>query len=287
MNKIGILYYPQRTDSSQIAQQVRDILKARGVSTWQGSIRDEDELRRVGPSLDLLITLGGDGTIVRAVRAVAKARVPILGVNLGRLGFLAEVEPSDVEHAVEAVMAGQYITEERMMLHAELHRGSQVLLDADAINDIVVARGSVSRTVRISVEVDGHYVMTQTADGIIVSTPTGSTAYCLAAGGPIVAPDLNCMTITPIAAHLALARAIVIPSERHLRLRLAKGEGAMLTVDGQIDVPLQPHPASPEVARSGLDRVDSARRLPCRMSVGDSHVYPTRRLMESGVGRPR
>jgi len=240
MNKIGILYYPQRTDSSQIAQQVRDILKARGVSTWQGSIRDEDELRRVGPSLDLLITLGGDGTIVRAVRAVAKARVPILGVNLGRLGFLAEVEPSDVEHAVEAVMAGQYITEERMMLHAELHRGSQVLLDADAINDIVVARGSVSRTVRISVEVDGHYVMTQTADGIIVSTPTGSTAYCLAAGGPIVAPDLNCMTITPIAAHLALARAIVIPSERHLRLRLAKGEGAMLTVDGQIDVPLQP-----------------------------------------------
>ena len=240
MNRVGVLYHPQRTDSSELAEDVLSILRARSVSVWQGSTDDEDGLCQAAPSLDLLITLGGDGTIVRAVRAVAVAGVPILGVNLGRVGFLAEVDPSGVEPAIEAVMAGQYRIEERMMLHAELRRGNRVLLDAEAINDVVMARGSVSRTVRVSVEVDGYYVMTQTADGIIVSTPTGSTAYCLAAGGPIIAPDLNCMTITPVAAHLALARAIVVPSDRHLCLRLIKGEGAVLTVDGQIDVPLEP-----------------------------------------------
>jgi len=149
------------------------------------------------------------------------------------------------------------------MLRAELQRGDEVLLSAEAINDVVMARGSASRTVRIAVDVDGHHVMTQTADGMIVSTPTGSTAYCLAAGGPIVAPDLRCMVLTPIAGHLTMAHAIVIPAEhrstghtRHrcVRLQLVKGAGAMLTVDGQVDVPLRPgdsvvHTASDKTAK--------------------------------------
>jgi len=239
MKRVGIVYHPRRARALQLAPEVSEDLAGRGLSVWQGSFEDDAALGEVASDLDLLITLGGDGTIVRAVRAVAGCGVPILGVNLGRLGFLAEVDPSEIEPAIEAVMAGEYFVEERMMLHAELRRGGQVLLDAEAINDLVMARGSVARTVQISISVDGSYVVTQAGDGIIVSTPTGSTAYCLAAGGPIVAPDVNCMTITPIAAHLALAHAIVIPCERRLCLRLVKGQGAVLTVDGHVDLHLE------------------------------------------------
>ncbi len=239
MKKIGILYHPTRQDSLTLAQQVRDFLHEKA-DLWQGSVADEEALRRTAPQLDCLVTLGGDGTIVRAVRAVAAAGVPILGVNLGRLGFLAEVEPEQIEPALAAVLRGEYHLERRMMLRSTLRRAEQVIAETEAINDVVVARGNVSRTVQVAVDVDGHYVMTQTADGLIVSTPTGSTAYCLSAGGPIVAPDLNCITLTPIAAHLAVAHAIVIPAHRHLRLKLLKGQGAMLTVDGQVDIPLQP-----------------------------------------------
>jgi len=177
---------------------------------------------------------------VRAVRAVSRHDVPILGVNLGRLGFLAEVEPERIGEALPALMAGDYAIEERMMLSVSLERAGRLVLATQSINDVVMARGLISRTVRIAVEVDGRHVMTPTSDGVIVSTPTGSTAYCLAAGGPIVAPDLNCMAITPIAAHLGIAHAWVIPAHRELRLRLIKGEDAMLTVDGQIDATLRP-----------------------------------------------
>jgi len=239
MKRVGILCHPSRGRAQRIAQEVIADLGGRGLSVWRGSPDDEVGLRQAAPDLDLLITLGGDGTIVRAVRAVATCGVPILGVNFGRLGFLAEVDPSEVGRAIEAVAAGDYFLEERMMLRAELRRRGELLLDGEAINDLVMARGSVSRTVRISIHVDGSYVMTQAADGIIISTPTGSTAYCLAAGGPIVAPDVSCMIITPVAAHLALAHAIVVPSDRLLCLRLVKGQGAMLTVDGQVDVRLE------------------------------------------------
>ena len=256
MKRIGILYLPGRTDSSQLAKNIRDILRQRDIDVWQGSADDESGLRQVARDLDLLITLGGDGTIVRAVRAVASSRAPckalserrrgnsagppILGVNLGRLGFLAELEPSRVQEALPTLLDGKYIVEERMMLHVQLRRGGQMILDTDAVNDVVMARGLVSRMVHVSVEVDGHHVMTSMGDGIIVSTPTGSTAYCLSAGGPIVAPDLDCMIITPISAHLGIVNALVIPVAHKLCLCWVKGESAMLTVDGQVDVALEP-----------------------------------------------
>lgn len=239
MKNIGILYQPQRSDSAQLAQKVSHILQERDIKIWQGAAHDYAGLEKAAPGLDLLITLGGDGTIVSASRAVAQHGVPVLGINLGRLGFLAEVEPNEVHKAIEAVLEGQYTIEERLMLRAELWRDHKIILNAEAINDIVLGRGAAARTVRVAVEVDSHYVMTQTADGIIVSTPTGSTAYCLAAGGPIVAPDLPCMVIMPIAAHLTLAHAIVVPARRYIRLKLIKGQGAMLTIDGQLDSELR------------------------------------------------
>ena len=239
MRAIGILYQPANPDSAQLAESAAAYLRQHGIVPWRGSADDEETLRAAAPGLELIITMGGDGTIVRTVRAVAGFEVAILGVNLGRLGFLAEVEPERLEAAISRLLAGDYIIEQRMMAHVQLWRGETLLLDTDAINDVVVARGGVSRVVHVSVEVDGRHVMTPAADGVIVSTPTGSTAYCLAAGGPIVAPDLPCLTVTPISAHLGIAHAIVIPSQRCLCLRLVRGEGAMLTVDGQIDVPLE------------------------------------------------
>ena len=238
MERVGILCHPSQ-DAHELAGHVKTLLEGAGFETWSGSSDDDEGLRAAAPKLDLLVTLGGDGTIVRAIRDVADRDVPILGINLGRLGFLAEVEPAQMGSAVDRLVAGDYIVEQRMILSVQLWRGEELLLDAQAINDVVVARGLASRVVHVSVEVDDHHVMTPAADGVIVSTPTGSTAYCLAAGGPIVAPGLPCLTITPIAAHLGIAHALVVPAECCLCLRLVRGMGAMVTVDGQIDVPLQ------------------------------------------------
>jgi NAD+ kinase len=240
MNRIGVVYHPAQPNEVELIESLGQALQRQGVAIWTGDADDEGGLRAAANDLDMLITLGGDGTIVRAVRATAAAGVPILGVNLGRLGFLAEVEPTRVLGTLPALLRGDYIIEERMMLGVQLRRGEQVLLETEAVNDAVMARGLAARMVNISVEVDERHVMVLRADGAVVSTPTGSTAYGLAAGGPIVAPDLQCITLTPIAAHLSIARAFVIPAHRHLRLCLLKGQGAVLTVDGQVDAMLEP-----------------------------------------------
>lgn len=240
MQTIGLLYHPERSDCIELAHRIQVVLQERDVQVWRGAADDEDALGRIASDLDLLITLGGDGTIVRAFRVVAGKSVPVLGVNLGRLGFLAEVEPEELDEALPALLDGCFFIEERMMLRCDLYRGDALILSTEAINDVVMARGHVSRTVRIAVDVDDHHVFSPTCDGIIVATPTGSTAYCLAAGGPIVAPDVPCLTMVPIAAHLGIAHALVIPAHRKLDLTLLKGVDGIITIDGQLDVPLQP-----------------------------------------------
>jgi NAD+ kinase len=267
MNTVGILYHPGRLESRELGQRVGEILDQAGLQTWRGSADDEESLRQIAADLDLLVTLGGDGTIVRAIRQVARFDVPVLGVNLGRLGFLAEVEPEQVEPAIAKLLAGDCIVEQRMMLCTQVWRGDDLVLEAEAINDVVVARGMASRVIHISVEVDGRHVMTPAADGVIVSTPTGSTAYCLAAGGPIVAPDVPCLTITPVAAHLGIAHALVVPASRALCLRLVKGQGAMVTVDGQVDIPL-------EVGDRVLNTESACRAKFVRFG-GDGYFYET------------
>jgi NAD+ kinase len=242
MKRIGILYHPTRKDSSALAEQACRLLSQRRVEVWEGVADDEGALSREAPTLDMLITLGGDGTIVRAVRVVAAAGVPILGVNLGTLGFLAEVEPTNMETRIDTLLKGEFLLEERMMLDIALYHEDDeaAVLQAEAINDVVMARGRAARTVRVAVQVDGRHVMTPACDGVIASSPTGSTAYCLAAGGPIVAPDLDCVVVTPIAAHLGIAHSLVIPAKRSLCLTLMSDREAVVTVDGQVDVPAEP-----------------------------------------------
>jgi len=240
VNKIGILYYPARADSSALAERAERYLTSHSASYWLGAADDDGALIGAAPGLDAVVTLGGDGTIVRCVRVLAPLGVPLLGVNLGKLGFLTEVEPPDLEAALGRLLAGDYRVEERMLVRAELLHEGRVVFNSEAINDAVLGRGATTRTVHIAVEVDGNEVMTQTADAMIVATPTGSTAYNLSAGGPIVAPELECMVLTPVAPHISVAHAIVIPAERRLSLKLVKAQNANLTIDGQVDVAVNP-----------------------------------------------
>ncbi|MGI6376068.1 MAG: NAD(+)/NADH kinase [Anaerolineae bacterium] len=240
IRRVGVLYQAHRPESVKLADWLCGALVERGATVWRGNAPDEAGLRGAASQLDLLITLGGDGTIVRAVRASALAGLPVLGVNLGRLGFLAEIDPEQLEPALPRLLAGDFRVETRLLLHVEVRRADALLLSAEAVNEVVVSRGRVSRTVRVSVEADGRPIMTPTADGVIVSTPTGSTAYGLSAGGPIVSPELDCLAVTPVAPHLGHAHSFVLPGRCQVTLTLVRGEEATLTVDGQVDLDLAP-----------------------------------------------
>jgi len=236
--RFGLLHHPKIPESQQLAQETETGLLALGVSVWRASAWEEAEVLQAAYESDLLITFGGDGTIVRAARVTAGQNLPILGVNLGRLGFLAELQPWEVSDRLEALVNGQYWLEERMMLHADLRRDQRVIQSFEALNDVVVSRGRVGRVVRLDTYIDGQYLKTYVADGVIVSTPTGSTAYSLAAGGPILDPQLFNILLTPVAPHLAVARALVLPTTVHVHLEVSTEYEATLTVDGQVDVPL-------------------------------------------------
>lgn len=185
--------------------------------------------------LDLLVTLGGDGTLLRGARLVAPHGVPVLGVNLGRLGFLTSVGPRDLERGLSTVLAGEAELDERMVLAAEAEasdgskHGSYV-----ALNDVVLHRGGVARMIRIAVHAHGEEVGTYSADGIILATPTGSTAYSLSAGGPIVSPAVDCIVATPISPHTLAVRPLVLSAAEHVEVHvLSPSDELILTVDGQ------------------------------------------------------
>jgi len=236
--RFGLLHHPRILDASRLAQEAAVALHGLGVEVWRASAYDEAQLRREGHRSDLVISFGGDGTIVRVARTIAGLNVPILGVNLGRVGFLAELQPAEVPDQLQALVAGRFWLEERMMLHADLQRADQVVQSFEAINDVVASRGRIARVVRIKVDIDGQYLTTYVADGVIVATPTGSTAYSLAAGGPILAPQMSNLVVKPIAPHLTVATGLVLPATASVRLSLSTDSEATLTVDGQVDVPL-------------------------------------------------
>jgi len=238
LRKVGLLYHPKLPDSFDLAKQIEQVLRQSDVAVWSGSSWDEAAIIEQVPDLDMFITFGGDGTILRAARVAASHSIPILGVNLGRLGFLAEMEPAEVAEKLPLLRSGQYWLEERLMLHAEHQRQGQTLGTYEALNDVVVCRGSTVRVVRPAVYVNGVHLITYVADGVIAATPTGSTAYTLSSGGPIVAPNVHDIILTPIAPHLTPARAFVFSGKEVITLDVATEYDALLTVDGQIDIKL-------------------------------------------------
>ena len=235
MKKAGIFVHSRWPAARQLADEVTSYLLGQGVKTvWVTSEWDDDALRTDMPGSDLLICLGGDGTVLRAARTVVPNPVPILGVNMGRLGFLAEVRPDELMACLPNVLAGKYRLEERTMLLAEVPVGVKY----DALNDVVVGRQTVSRPIYVDVVVDGSRLAIHRCDAMIVATATGSTAYSLSAGGPILHPESRDLVLTSVSPHIAAARPLVLPPDSTVELTVSADKDAIVSIDGQVDTPL-------------------------------------------------
>ena len=234
--KVGILFQPKIATAEDLARQLAKVVGDLGVAVWVCSAWEEDRAREQAGETELVISLGGDGTILRAARVASPLSIPILGVNLGRLGFMTELRPDDALRRVPAFVKGEGWGEERAMLQAELV--SSDMSPFHALNDVVVGRGERCRLIRVKATVDGELVTTYKCDGLILATATGSTGYSLAAGGPMLHPLAREILLQPIAAHLSLGTALVLPSEATVELEVRTTHQATLSIDGQIEVPL-------------------------------------------------
>lgn len=253
MKTVGILYNPHIPRALSLAEEMAAWIERRdGQSQVCLPADAPDEL--CWQETHLLVTLGGDGSILRAARAAAPYGTPILGVNLGRVGFLTEARQDTWRDVLARVLVGDYWIEERMMLAVVARQGGEVTAQAEALNDVVVGRGARAQVVHLHVEVDGGYLATYIADGLIVATPTGSTAYALAAGGPILPPQLRNILLVPVSPHLSMERPIVLSEGVTVHIIVTGGRPAVLTVDGRVYAELRDGDevtvaASPHAAR--------------------------------------
>jgi len=230
--------YPKMPEAFVEAEAMSAFLKDKGIEAPHGSLYDEDLRKRVkSHEFDMLIIAGGDGSVLRAGHLCAPLGVPILGVNLGRLGFLIQVDRKEWREYFDKLLSGEAWIENRMMLQAEHVRSGDSLGKWSALNEVVVGRGQILRPVKLSASVDGHHLTSYVADGLVASTATGSTAYALAAGGPILPPELRNILLVPIAPHLSVDRAVVLSEGSMVSIRI-KGENAVLSVDGQSSITL-------------------------------------------------
>ena len=211
-----------------------DIETASAMGIDDGLAREE-----LGGHVDLVIVLGGDGTLLAAARAVAGRNIPLLAVNLGGLGFLMSTGVHELRAVLESVFAGRYDIQCRTMVRGELVRGSEVVAVYDALNDVVVNKAEMARVIDMDAYVDGEFVCSYRADGLIVATPTGSTAYSLSAGGPVIFPSVGALCITPICPHSLTNRPVILPETSQIEVVVnGADDSSYLTVDGQVGVAL-------------------------------------------------
>jgi NAD+ kinase len=246
VKRIGIVAKP-RPDAKPLLEDLLQWIEARGIE----AIMDVDTAAIVGsvspyrknevPSAaDLIIVLGGDGTLLSMARLVEGKDVPILGVNLGSLGFMTEVTIAELFPVLDDVLTGHYSISERVMLNCHVHRQGERIAQAAVLNDVVINKGALARIIEMEAYIDGVYVNTFRADGLIIATPTGSTAYSLAAGGPILYPNLEALIINPICPFTLTNRPLVIPDTVKIEVVLVKeNEDVMVTLDGQVGVALR------------------------------------------------
>lgn len=234
-----------KPDGGQIRESVHallTLLRTRGVhvlmdarTARNAEVQPDGEfdLANIGSGADLVIAVGGDGTLLAAARSVARHRVPIIGINLGRLGFLTDIPANALEDMVGKVLDGRAQVERRLMLQGAVMRAGKPIFEAVALNDVVVSRGAMGSMIEYSVDVNGEFVYSVRADGLIVATPTGSTAYALSAGGPILHPSLPAVALVPISPHTLSNRPVAIPSDSVIEVTLIRGENSRINFDVQ------------------------------------------------------
>ncbi len=246
--RVGIIVKPRLATAAAVVHQIADWLAVRQIEVIleEETAANVDSPRggipknEIASACDLIILLGGDGTLLSFARVMNSAHVPVLAVNFGSLGFLTEITLEETFITLENVLAGKATSQTRMMIDVSVLRQGICFASYKALNDAVLTKGTLARIIDIDVRIDGHFVATYKADGLIVSTPTGSTAYALSAGGPIVFPTLGAIQITPIASHTLTFRSLVVPDTVNLEMSFkTKLEPVFLTVDGQVGLPLE------------------------------------------------
>lgn len=224
---IGIITKIDDAGSDSYAKTLANWLQQREIGVF---------INEINAALDMLIVLGGDGTLLHIAEKAARHAIPVLGINLGNLGFLTELTENETFQALERVLAGKLTIENRLMLKARLVNKEQVTDYRYALNDVVIAKNVLDRLLRLSARADAEYITTYKADGLIFSSPTGSTAYNLSAGGPLVYPGLATITVTPICPFMLSSRPIILPADKRIRTRFESGTGterAQIIIDGQ------------------------------------------------------
>ena len=246
MNKIGCYYHPKLPDElgRRVAEELCAVAADHVDEMWIAAAWDEEATRQHLPDTDLLLCIGGDGTVLRAARASVLHDTLLLGVNLGRLGFLTELDAPTALERLPEILGGAGQIEERAMLHAQVgaaaEENSETAARHHALNDVVIGRVTLGRTVQVAVRVDGSLLAEYRADGVIVATATGSTAYSLSAGGPILPPESSDILLTPLAPHLASKNSVVLPPAAVVDVQLASGQQATFSIDGERDLDLAP-----------------------------------------------
>jgi NAD+ kinase len=245
--RIGFAYNPTFEAAVELSARAAGWCQLRGIDEWQAPSGETATLVRQLPSTDALVVLGGDGTFLRAARAVSEVDVPLIGINLGKVGFLSKAEAGDFEAVLGQIVDGDYRIDERLALEGRVLTGGQAPGGADAapavrhfaLNDIVIARGSLARVCRLDVEIDDSHLATFIADGLIVASPTGSTGYSFSAGGPILDPISRNIVVTPIAAYLSAIRSVVVSPRQTVRCTVIDAYEALVSIDGREDLRIE------------------------------------------------
>jgi NAD+ kinase len=232
VKRIGILYHPKIQKSEQFAQSLVELFKSKGINCWVHSSWDEEKAKQMLGNTDLMVSVGGDGTILRVSRIVFPNEIPIVGVNLGNLGFMTELEAGDASDKLLRIVNGEGWVEERAMLQVNIASSYKSFY---ALNDVVVGRGKFMRLINIDVSIDGENFTTYRADAVLIATATGSTAYSLAANGPIMYPESKDMILKAICPHLSMDKSLIINTKSKISLLVTMTHEAVLSMDGQIE----------------------------------------------------
>lgn len=241
--QFGVLAHPGRPQSAPVAVRIAKSLRERGCEAWALETWTPADARALIPQAQIVIAIGGDGAMLRAAHVCAGYGVPILGVNMGYLGFLTEINsPEEWDSHLDQVVNGDYWIESRMMLKARVTRGEQLVAESEALNDVVISRGTMPRMIRLDAYIDGHWTTSYNADALIIATATGSTAYALASGGPILPPELRTILLVPVAPHLSLDRPIVLSEGARVDIVVSAESQAetIMSADGTAGVGLLP-----------------------------------------------